>query len=197
MSAVPERIVTDAASCGATVAVRGDVADDVVARGEQDGAAERVERARSRGSAPGGRARRRARARPRRSAPRRRRSGSCAGSPSAMIAIVTAISGAAPAITDARAGPASRTPSTNRSCAPPGASSPASTNGQSSPPHSRPIARDDRADAEPARARSRTRRPGRRGSAASRSRGRRTCRRRAGQRRVRSATPDTRPNLTG
>ncbi len=67
-----------------------------------------------------------------------------------MIAIVTATSGAAPAITDARAGPASRTPRTKRSCAPPGASSPASRNGHSSPPHSRPIERDRRADAEPA-----------------------------------------------
>ena len=66
-------------------------------------------------------------------------SGSFAGSPSAAIAIVTATSGAAPAITDERAGPASRTARTKRSCAPPGASSPASMNGHSSPPHSRPI----------------------------------------------------------
>jgi hypothetical protein len=65
--------------------------------------------------------------------------GTRTGSPSARIAIVTATSGAAPAMTDAREGPASRTASTNRSCAPPGASNPAMKYGQSSPPHSRPI----------------------------------------------------------
>ena len=108
----------------ATDAVGGDVADDVVTRCEEHGAAERVEqpdRAEVLRAVALGDQRQAARDD---RALRRRAGGSVGGSPSAVIAIVTATSGAAPATTDARAGPASRTPSTNRSCAPPGASSP-------------------------------------------------------------------------